>query len=600
MAKTGKKRQILEKERQDALGISRKKYKHTVKPETFFIIKLSLIVAIPIVYFVYSPLLILVFIAYVGLFFLARMAEHSMNRSVIRSNHIRIFKFDSAIALIVIIISLVGVCMSGSKAKTPMFDDMPKIEVSDFMNAPDFGKMRRNKGWSEFTRGLKNFGSLLTGERSVFKSSEKPRFGFKEPPEGFTPPEDFTPPPRGGRGFDMRDLPIDYVFSSAFSTVNAVLIFATAGFGLISLLAIYLKKRKFDYYMNELITDGKITALSDEELDRILSFGEEVSETDVRTDELIEKHIAEQAEKDCTARAALKEISDTGGNDESVAFTGSSGCDASDEYTLFSTGERETDDPPAAEDEKTDAAPPSQKEYMFFGEYPQSVKAESVSIVEKQNGSIYYIGSDGERYMRKKAKPGENAVEFSDGTKIVEDEEYFFRVQPIKWRVFAVPEGKLLISEKILDTGAFGRFLINDYSQSDLRARLNDDFSNRAFSAEEKAKILTVEVDNSLSSTTDNQNGHTCENTFDKVFLPSVKQIKDLFPTEPERIKAHSDYALAKHLYVYGGNGCWWTRTPAEEHIDEVRDVNYNGTIGENSTNEADEGIVPAIVLSNK
>ena len=146
MASRAKKKRILENEVQDAKAISRKKWKFTFSPTLFMLIKLILIILIPIVYFVYSPLLIFIMIAYVGLFFLARLAERNLNKSVIRSNHIHIAKFDSAIALIVVIIALVGTIMSANKkVEAPMFNKFGGTEIAEKFDNGGFKDFKKQQ-----------------------------------------------------------------------------------------------------------------------------------------------------------------------------------------------------------------------------------------------------------------------------------------------------------------------------------------------------------------------------------------------------------------------------------------------------------------------
>lgn len=296
MASRAKKKRILENEVQDAKGISRKKWKFTFSPTLFMLIKLILIILIPIVYFVYSPLLIFVMIAYVGLFFLARMAERNLNKSVIRSNHIHIAKFDSAIALIIVIIALVGTIMSANKkVETPKFGAMGDSKISQMFDDGRFKEIKKEQEWNQFVSNLKNFGSLLTGERNLFEEEKSFDFGSMKPPSDFIADKDDLPadfdfggemgmPPnfggfKGGRKFSMDNIPVDYVSSTMLSTVNTVLIFSVVGFGLLSLILIKLKQQKFEFEMNEVIIEEKITLLSNTELERILSFGEDVVET---------------------------------------------------------------------------------------------------------------------------------------------------------------------------------------------------------------------------------------------------------------------------------------------------------------------------------
>ena len=322
MASSSKKKKIQQMELQDAQGISRKKWKHTMNPNLFILIKLIVIALIPIVYFVYSPLLIFVFFAYIGLFFLARMAERSMNKSVIRSNHIHISKFDSGVALIVVIIALFGGLLSATqKNAKSSFGGMQNTEFFEKRGDMDFSSFKRKAEWNQFKQKLVSIGSLLTGERNLFEEERTFNFTPAKPPEDFIKdkseipelPADFDGGsfgdfegfpggggfmPGGGRGqkfnFSFDDIPIDYVTSSTMSTINTVLIFSVAGLGLISIFAIYLKKRKFEREMSEVVIESKIEMLSEGELERILSFGEEVEETKLSRKEINEKIKAEK------------------------------------------------------------------------------------------------------------------------------------------------------------------------------------------------------------------------------------------------------------------------------------------------------------------
>lgn len=321
MASSSKKKKIQQMEIQDAQGISRKKWKHTMNPNLFILIKFIIIALIPIFYFVYSPLLIFIFIAYVGLFFLARMAERSMNKSVIRSNHIHISKFDSGVALIVVIIALFGGLLSTTQKNVKSsFQGMPQTEFFQKRGDKDFSSFKRKSQWNQAKQKLISISSLLTGERNLFKEEKTFNFTPAKPPKDFIKdkseipelPADFNGEgfgnfdgfpsgggfmPGGGRGqkfdFSFDDIPIDYVTSSTMSTISTVMIFSVAGLGLVSILAIYVKKRKFEREMNEVVIESKIEMLSEGELERILSFGEEMEESKLSRKEINEKIKAE-------------------------------------------------------------------------------------------------------------------------------------------------------------------------------------------------------------------------------------------------------------------------------------------------------------------
>ena len=105
-----------------------------------------------------------------------------------------------------------------------------------------------------------------------------------KPPTDFpTMPEDIEMPKFDGNGKDFRpnpmeimnNIPIAYVTNSMLSSISSVLIFSVSILGSLSLIAVYLKKQKIDKVMNEVIVEGKIELLTDDELTRILSFGED-------------------------------------------------------------------------------------------------------------------------------------------------------------------------------------------------------------------------------------------------------------------------------------------------------------------------------------
>jgi len=262
--KQNKKQKRLKKlEKLDDKGISRKKWKFTYSPKKFMIVKLILLMLIPIVYFVYSPLLVVIMLLYIGLFYLAIATERSMNKSVIKSNHIKIPKFDSAIALLLVVISLFGSIFGESSGKIGRFS---------------------NTLWMKISNVLTNFGSLLTGKRALIGQTRDFGFGTRPtPPEGFVPNrealENMSSQIRpGGRppiDLDISDIPIEFMFSQILSTVQTVLLVSVVIIGLFSLWITYKKTQKFNIEINELVLDGHISMIDDAKIDEIIEFGEE-------------------------------------------------------------------------------------------------------------------------------------------------------------------------------------------------------------------------------------------------------------------------------------------------------------------------------------
>lgn len=108
----------------------------------------------------------------------------------------------------------------------------------------------------------------------------------------------------------------------------------------------------------------------------------------------------------------------------------------------------------------TDGSAGTEATYVLFGEWPQTVKAQDVEITELIDQDKHlYLGSDGCKYFKMQANPygNDGKYVFSDGFEIKTGTEYYFKVEPIKWRVvtnnYNGTGNALLLSEKILVAG---------------------------------------------------------------------------------------------------------------------------------------------------
>lgn len=194
---------------------------------------------------------------------------------------------------------------------------------------------------------------------------------------------------------------------------------------------------------------------------------------------------------------------------------------------------------------------------VWLGAYPQTLKAESVSISgEPDENGVY--SADGESYIKVKANPYDDdlynlIIEFDNGKVIDYGKEYFFRIEPIEWEIVRRDGNKLtLISKRILDAARFDENT-NDYSQSEIRAWLNGEFFGKAFSYYEK-QLFGKENDNVRLLTL--------------AELESEGVYKDKF----DRIKKPTDYAKAQGCEVYCTkkpieykDSDWWWLQDAEE-----------------------------------
>ncbi len=238
--------------------------------------------------------------------------------------------------------------------------------------------------------------------------------------------------------------------------------------------------------------------------------------------------------------------------------------------------------------------------YFYFGKYPQTLKQNSVTISNKPNDNGYFIGSDGEEYAKVVADTySSNGYTFSTGAKIEEGNEYYFKVEPIKWKILSESGNELyLLCEMVIDSKRYDE-TSNNYKESEIRAWLNNEFYNKAFNSLQHELILLTTVDNDVESTGFTQNANVCENTQDKVFLISRKEALSF----TSRKKVATDYARANKTYIetmnpqYKGCASWWLRSPSIDDVTYVYTVWSDSKIYDygNWVQEAQIGIVPAI-----
>ena len=219
---------------------------------------------------------------------------------------------------------------------------------------------------------------------------------------------------------------------------------------------------------------------------------------------------------------------------------------------------------------------------------------------------------------------------------------YWFKYEPIKWRILSEANGEaLILCEMIIDSREYcnfdeetqqtvkyshngGNVYANNYALSDIRAWLNDTFYNTAFSALQKEYIKLTTVKNDLTSANPNSDptfetrdkyvSFLCEDTEDHIFLLSFQEAtNDAYGYNPDmenvadaaREKIPTDYAKSQGVKVskdtgYVGNGTyWWLRTPAEYAAYSSRGVLYNGAAGGGiGVSNVHVGVVPALVIN--
>ena len=276
-------------------------------------------------------------------------------------------------------------------------------------------------------------------------------------------------------------------------------------------------------------------------------------------------------------------------------------------------------------------------DYIYFGEYPQTIKADDVTVTATTDSRGYYLGDDGNYYARVIADPRVSGYTFSTGASVTDGTEYYFKVEPIRWRILSEEDGVAFIlcdsiianvpyqSDYTYDSGSYyttangapsGTYA-NNYKYSEVRAWLNATFYETAFNSLQQEIVLTTEVDNSAASTNsygnetcwnNGVNDYACENTNDKIFLLSESEVtNDLYgfaaysEYDTARRMLTSDYSRATGAYMstssdYYGNGWWWLRSPYCSYSYYARDIFNDGSARDYyNVYNTYVGVVPAL-----
>ena len=274
--------------------------------------------------------------------------------------------------------------------------------------------------------------------------------------------------------------------------------------------------------------------------------------------------------------------------------------------------------------------------YVYFGEWPQTIKSEDVIITNEIDERGYYKGNDGYYYAKFDCKSYDEELTFSNGKNVIDtntenpEDDLFFKVEPIKWRIVSdVYDGNksLLICENILtanvafyDDSMVSRELnglsisVNNYKYSNIRAYLNSKknqyeldggivndsdidwtgkgFYNIAFNDEAKSYILNTNIGSDYQ---------------DKIFLLSKEEsssyfgeIVDLYNSNA--IRYPTDFAKANFTYQDGDDygGYWWLRSAEETNNLRVYDVSDLGNYEDYTyVYYAIYGIVPCLCVNN-
>lgn len=252
---------------------------------------------------------------------------------------------------------------------------------------------------------------------------------------------------------------------------------------------------------------------------------------------------------------------------------------------------------------------------IYFGSYPQTIKASTVSIVDTTPDATtgYYTGSDGEEYAKYTVNYSAlDSIESglsdyfddslkmnqaSDGTKMQSGTDYYFKVEDLEWKIISttgsnvatvvctsIIKGQAYQPNSKLNNGYYyakdesGNILTdegnniyaNNYEYSALRKYLIEEFYNTAFTTLQQELIQTITVDNSATSTGKESNIYACSNTSDKVWALSYAEIMNLVKDETSEdvdVSKLLDYLFATTDYAKATNALTCTK----EYFDKLK-----------------------------
>ena len=135
--------------------------------------------------------------------------------------------------------------------------------------------------------------------------------------------------------------------------------------------------------------------------------------------------------------------------------------------------------------------------------------------------------------------------------------------EAIEWLVLDVSDGSALVTSRYgLDAKAYNEEQASvSWETSTIRAWLNGEFYESAFSDDERRLIALTEVNNADNPRYETDGGN---DTQDRVFLLSLDEAQRYFADDDARRLKPTDYAIARGVYVDGANGnaWWWLLSP--------------------------------------
>ena len=196
------------------------------------------------------------------------------------------------------------------------------------------------------------------------------------------------------------------------------------------------------------------------------------------------------------------------------------------------------------------------------------------------------------------------------GNSYITNTTYYFKFEPLVWRVID-PSANLVLCENVIDAQPYQNVLwqnpdnseyyigegsatyANNYASSSIRAWLNEDFYNTAFSDGQKANIKSTAINNDAYSPSYSQ--FDSPSTTDKIYLLSYSEAKSCSNLSINADQM-TDYAICQGFYR--SNPKCWLRSAANKS-NQAALVNSIGNTVANEVSFTYCGVRPVCILDN-
>ena len=244
--------------------------------------------------------------------------------------------------------------------------------------------------------------------------------------------------------------------------------------------------------------------------------------------------------------------------------------------------------------------------YSGTGSYGSMVQGDWMRYIDIKHNGNKYRGVKFTQYRpdyTDVALSSNTYITFLDDNGYNIDTVYWFKIEPIDWRVLDPATG-LVMCETVIDSQPYSNTIYrngdgiydcfndssyknyaSDYETSSIRKWLNNDFYNTAFTDSEKQEISTTTLNNDGYYTSVGITGYEkldSNSTNDKIFLLSYNEVRNsnygfsssATAYDTARRAQGSDYAKSQGLYVYRSSGStynnnsdWLLRSPSYSAI---------------------------------